>query len=313
MISFIIIGKNEDWRLKKCFDSIIDVIRQDKISSYEIIYVDSKSTDNSLILAKSYKEIHSFLVTGECNAAVARNIGEKVSHGNILFFIDGDMEIFPGFLPKIITDENTLSYPFISGIFDDINYNETWKYESTSRRHKLSEGDPDSFESVTGGLFLIQRNLWEMTRGMDTRFKRSQDFDLGLRLSSMGYKLCRKAIYLAKHHTQTYTIRPHFLTNIKYTGLILRKHFYSKSYLPIFAKQQYTTIILLLCIFCSFVVRLHYGWIIYLLCIAYKTRNQYKKLWYRNLLIPCYKDVLLIFSFLFFHPKKIEEKYTKIL
>ena len=77
MISFIVIGKNEGLRLKKCFESIHKAIDYDSIKNYEIIYVDSKSIDNSLALAKTFSDIKVFLITGENNAAIARNIGQK--------------------------------------------------------------------------------------------------------------------------------------------------------------------------------------------------------------------------------------------
>jgi glycosyltransferase involved in cell wall biosynthesis len=118
MISFIIIGKNEGWRLKKCLHSIAYIIEQDKIVDYEIIYVDSKSTDNSVELAKQHGA-KVYLVIGECNAAIARNIGAKEAIGDILFFIDGDMELLSGFLPKVI-ENGKLVYPFVSGLFIDV-------------------------------------------------------------------------------------------------------------------------------------------------------------------------------------------------
>ena len=63
MISFIIIGKNEGWRLQKCLQSISYVVEQDAIVNYEIIYVDSQSTDNSIELAKQYGA-KAFFITG---------------------------------------------------------------------------------------------------------------------------------------------------------------------------------------------------------------------------------------------------------
>ena len=48
MISFIVIGRNEGWKLTKCFESIYDTINYNKLINYEIIYVDSASTDDSI-------------------------------------------------------------------------------------------------------------------------------------------------------------------------------------------------------------------------------------------------------------------------
>ena len=105
MISFIVIGKNEGWKLKLCFDSIQNVVSQDGITDYEVIYVDSRSIDDSIQLAKTYPNTRVFMITGECNAGVGRNVGAKEAKGDILFFVDGDMEIQAGFLCKVLTNE----------------------------------------------------------------------------------------------------------------------------------------------------------------------------------------------------------------
>jgi len=128
MISFIIIGKNEGWKLLKSIESVFKAIEINKIKNSEVIYVDSKSTDNTLNAIKKYKNLKIVLIEGETNAAVARNIGFKESANQNLVFIDGDMEIKSDFLPLILDNNNNLKYPFCSGNW--INYN----YDSFQRR-----------------------------------------------------------------------------------------------------------------------------------------------------------------------------------
>lgn len=306
MISFIIIGKNEGWRLEKCLQSIVSIVKQDKIVDYEIIYVDSRSTDNSIELAKQYGA-KAFLITGECNAAIARNIGAKEAIGDILFFIDGDMELFSGFLPKVLTQDGRLEYPFISGIFNDIIHDMDWNYLHTSRRHKLQEGDADSVETTTGGLFLIEHSLWDKVGGMDTRFKRSQDYDLGLRLSQMGYPLHRKAILLANHYMRQYTMRDDYVINVKYTALLLRKHWNNVNYLKIFVKQQYTTLVLLLSI--ALTILSPCFLFLYIITILYKNVKQNNLLrWWK----PIVRDCVLLWALCFFVPKEYELIYKQL-
>ena len=93
MISFIIIGYNEEKFLDKCFQSIYNAILCAQINKYEIIYVDSNSSDKSIAIAEVYKEVKIFKIIGKHNAAIGRNIGAKEARGDILFFIDGDLEI----------------------------------------------------------------------------------------------------------------------------------------------------------------------------------------------------------------------------
>ncbi len=306
MISFIIIGKNEGWRLEKCLQSIVSIVKQDKIVDHEIIYVDSRSTDNSIELAKQYGA-KAFLITGECNAAIARNVGAKEAIGDILFFIDGDMELFPGFLSKVLTQDGRLEYPFLSGIFNDIVHDLDWNYLHTSRRHKLQEGNTDSVETTTGGLFLIEHSLWDKVGGMDTRFKRSQDYDLGLRLSHMGYPLHRKTILLANHYMRQYSMRNDYVINVKYTALLLRKHWNNIDYLKIFIKQQYTTISLVLSMILSFIS----PWflILYVVSIVYKVIKQKNwKRWWN----PIVRDCTLLWALCFFVPKEYELIYKQL-
>lgn len=306
MISFIIIGKNEGWRLEKCLQSIVSIVKQDKIVDYEIIYVDSRSIDNSIELAKQYGA-KVFLISGECNAAIARNIGAKEAVGDILFFIDGDMELFPGFLPKVLEKKWKLEYPFLSGIFNDIVHDLDWNYLHTSRRHKLQEGNADSVETTTGGLFLIEHSLWDKVGGMDTRFKRSQDYDLGLRLSRMGYPLHRKAILLANHYMRQYTIRNDYVGNVKYTALLMRKHWNDIDYLKIFFKQQYTTVLLLLSIALSFLS----PWfvVLYLVAVCYKN---YKQRNWISFWRPIVRDCVLLWALLFFVPNEYGLNYKMV-
>lgn len=312
MISFIVIGKNEGWRLKKCFDSIYKVTSQDNIKSFEIIYVDSKSTDGSLEIAYSYNDIKTFLITGECNAAVARNIGANEAKGDTLFFIDGDMEIAPNFLPQVLDKDGKLIYPFLSGILEDIYYDKNWNYINSSERYKLGVTTPDRYEKVTGGLFIITAELWRGVEGMDTRFKKSQDFDLGLRLSAMRLPLCRKSIFLARHHTISYYSRKNNASTVKYLALLARKHTLNKHYFSVFLFSQYTLAIFCLSV-CVSLIGYPIVWILYLLSLTYKisvARKKDEQIHWLELLFYFFKrDLLFLSSFLFFYPNRIKLQY----
>ena len=97
MVSFIIIGKNEGWRLLKSVESVYNAIELNKLENAEVIYVDSKSSDGSLSKIKKYDRLKIVLIEGEANAAIARNIGFLEPTKQNLIFIDGDMEIKSAF------------------------------------------------------------------------------------------------------------------------------------------------------------------------------------------------------------------------
>ncbi len=180
MISFIVIGKNEGWRITKCLKSIFKCIEENSLKEFEIIYVDSNSTDDSREDAQKFKGVKVLNLIADCNAAIARNVGIKYSSGDTLFFIDGDMEIQSEFLGQVYHPAKGLSREFISGNWMNYNYDENDILIGKDLFLKL---DNDIIQSTTGGLFLIKRSTWEGIGGMRNMFKKSQDIDLGLRLS----------------------------------------------------------------------------------------------------------------------------------
>lgn len=307
MISFVVIGKNEGWRLEKCLASIHQVIAKDGINDWEIVYVDSKSIDESINIAKRY-DARPYLITGECNAAIARNIGAKEARGEVLFFIDGDMEIMAGFLPQVMNETGTLIYPFVSGIFNDIEYDKCWNYIRTTRRHKLREGNPDSVEVTTGGLFLITRVLWEQLGGMDNRLRRSQDYDFGLRMAEVNIPLHRKAILLANHYMVQYVVRNDYILNSKYTALLFRKHWKNSHYLSLFIKQNYTAMVLLMMIVLSWLFP--WSWLAYLSVLLYKNIKQKNQIQYYWRLFA--RDVVLLFSIIGYYPDYPTIEYKSV-
>ena len=53
---------------------------------FEIIYVDSGSTDDSIKHALSYKDVKVVQLTKDANSAIARNVGANIAKGIYLVF-----------------------------------------------------------------------------------------------------------------------------------------------------------------------------------------------------------------------------------
>lgn len=199
-IAFIIIGKNEGIKIEKCLSSVFNAISKNQLNTYEVIYVDSNSTDDSLSYALKFNNVKIIKLTGEVNAAVARNEGAKAVDKKILFFIDGDMEINSDFLPLAIYEPSVLKHEFISGDF--ISIDKTSGMESNKiKYHDLKD---DAFMVTTGGIFIIYKEFWDRLNGMKPKFRRSQDIDFGLRMSQNGIKLLRLKEIIAYHNTVFY-------------------------------------------------------------------------------------------------------------
>ena len=200
LVSFIVIGRNEGWKLRKCLQSIFGFVSKYSDKFFEIIYVDSKSTDNSIEIAKSFQIIKIFKITGEANAAIARNIGAKEAKGERLFFIDGDMELNEGFLEKYLYDN---TYDYFTGQVYDVLYDDNWN-KIGEKFHYRKIYNPTHINS-TGGIFVIDKSLWDSVGGMKTKYKRSQDLDLSLRLARNNKRVLRFPDLICLHHTIPHT------------------------------------------------------------------------------------------------------------
>ncbi len=320
MISFIIIGKNEGWKLLKSIESVFKAIEINKIKNSEVIYVDSKSTDNTLNEIKKYKYLKVALITGDVNAAVARNIGFKESTNQNLVFIDGDMEIQSDFLPLIIDNSNNLKFPFCSGNW--INYN----YDNFQRRKLLSkeikkEMTKNEIEFISGGLFAIRRDTWESVGGMRTVFRRSQDWDLALRLAKKDVFLYRLKEVFAHHHTLSpkesiNKMWSMFRSGYKlYRIVILRGNFFNKYQWKHFIRINYTFILFLVMLISFLISGLTTFIFVYFAAIFIRNLFTYRnKLFYvlNGFVIALLYDIAFLGALFFFYPKKLAFKYKVI-
>lgn len=228
MISFIIIGKNEGAGIKRCLSSIVKLTKTLECPS-EIIYVDSASTDNSVELAVGFEDVDVYVLTEDNNAAIARNVGADKSKGDVLFFIDGDMELLPAALSSLFDKAYNLNHDFISGNFENFYYSQSGEF-SHREVYKKVQCNQDEFQKTTGGLFAITRKLWFSVNGMNPLFAKGQDLDLGYRLAKRRVFLLRKKEVIANHHTIDYKDKTRLWQSFKNGSLFLprailyRKH-----------------------------------------------------------------------------------------
>lgn len=314
MISFIVIGRNEGWKLPKCIQSIVDLIEHDKTNLYEILYVDSNSTDDSIKKVKAFKEVKVFKLIGDINAAIARNVGAKEARGDIFFFMDGDMEINVESFFEIFDNNMKLKYEFISGDFQNFYYENSISKEciSTEMYHKNKKIKK---EFTTGGLFAINKDKWMMVNGMRNIFKRSQDMDLGLRLSKKGIYMHRLPINLAKHHTVNYRSKIRMWNNLKDSthlygrSLLYKKNIFNINMLKLMMKQDYSLVFLILVILASLIFKKIELMILYPVILVLRSVSR------RNLKYIIYfllRDIKVLFGFVLFQPKNKSISYILV-
>ena len=117
MISVVVIGRNEGERLHACMESIHAALT---ILSHEIIYVDSRSTDGSVHIAKTHGARCFILSDEKTTAGLGRFVGTKEAKGEYLLFLDGDMQLEKGFCEKAMMAMSQRGYDGCTGIRKDV-------------------------------------------------------------------------------------------------------------------------------------------------------------------------------------------------
>src|SRR5580704_10854263 len=95
-LAVVVIGRNEGERLTRCLQSVQHV-------TYggfrpEIIYVDSASSDDSVVRATQAGARVIVLPPGPTTAARGRNAGWKSTEAEFVLFLDGDTILHPDFV-----------------------------------------------------------------------------------------------------------------------------------------------------------------------------------------------------------------------
>lgn len=325
MISIIIIGKNEGWKIHSCIKSIYNMINIHKDIEFEIFYIDSNSTDNSINIVKKFKNIHIYKIIQNENSAFARNLGALKSKGDILFFIDGDMEVHQFFLKHALFN-NKLKYDCLTGHLDDFFYTNNGIFIAKKPRTYFKNiPTKEAVLKTNGGIFLIKREHWFKIAGMRTKYKRSQDIDFTLRLNEIGITTIRIPYLIAKHNTVSYNDTKRMWKilaygNFLYPALIFRDHIKKIYIWKKTLRAQYTAFFL---IFFTILSALFHSSIFFLyplitlLRIFLITKKEPKstKIAYfvlNKFFNQIFSDICFWIGLLFFYPKNSTSKYIKI-
>ncbi len=100
-LSIIIPCKNESGVVNHLLD---DLVAQRRQAPYQVIVVDSQSTDDTIKQAKTYRPRLPIITTSaqKKGVAEARNWGRRQATGDMLLFLDADCRLSPDFIEKFM-------------------------------------------------------------------------------------------------------------------------------------------------------------------------------------------------------------------
>ena len=204
-LSVVIIGRNESVHLAKCIES---AIHSGKLSGllFEIIYVDSASTDDSVRIACQYPISVIRIEPGEWRCAAAgRCLGTRFARGNYVAFLDGDMVCAPNWFKKALQYfyEDQGNVGAISGNRLDIDPNSPAK-QARCIRHCYS--DIVEIQKLSGAS-IISRDALDASGGFDPHLISFEERELAGRIRNAGFKILGIPHDMVEHHGFAYGVR----------------------------------------------------------------------------------------------------------
>lgn len=231
-LSVVIITENEQDRIGGCIESIITAARR-AVPSFEIILVDSASTDRTVEIAGKYPITILRIPEEETvSCGAGRYVGDHVARGDLVLHVDGDMRLTDSWLTGAVDVLETES---------DVAAVEGW----------LNESDDTAVREVSkvGGVMCYDADALAAVGGFDPFLHGYEDIDVGYRLTAAGYRLVRLPSVSAEHPTAARSLTEPFRRwrhgYLLASGQTIRKSLANPHILRLLiARQQYKLLVL---------------------------------------------------------------------
>jgi len=239
-ISFVIIGLNAEKFIEGCITSIYAQTKYN--SDWEIIYVDSSSTDRSVELARSFRNITIVHLDDEKpNAAKARNAGWRIAKHDLIQFLDSDSYLKPDWISSALSEISEKK--ILTGGLVEREPNKNYYHEMANIDWQQSLGNvSDKKLKMTksfGGNFIISKNILIELNGFNEELFAGEDSDLSYRIREKGMSIFFIPKIMASHDIQTGCLRSYakrvFRTGMVYTHLALK---YSRKKEKLYLKEM---------------------------------------------------------------------------
>ena len=194
-IGVVVIGRNEGKRLPLCMESVLRVTEK-------VVYVDSGSSDDSVLLAKAM-DISVWELSNDepFSAARGRNEGfakltERYPELEYVQFVDGDCELGNDWLEKAVSflDESK-DVAVVCGFLHE-QYPEKTVY---NRICDIEWRGPVGEIKACGGIFVVRSDVYRRLGGMNKTVIAAEDDEFCLRVRSNGNKIVRIDADMAWH------------------------------------------------------------------------------------------------------------------
>jgi glycosyltransferase involved in cell wall biosynthesis len=191
----VVIARNEEAVIEACLRSVVDAFSEE---SYELIEVDSASTDRTVQIAHGFDaRVICLPDSAPLRPSVGRQVGYKASRGKWILFLDGDSVLEPAWVGPAANAFR--SRPEIGGAAGEMEHISTDTNNVIEHYHDpYSENGYESADYLDGSA-AYTREAFEISGDHNPFLRAGEEEELGTRLRSNGFLLRRLRIPMTRH------------------------------------------------------------------------------------------------------------------
>lgn len=197
-LSVVLITKNQGWNVARLVQSVFTAARG--LVEPEIILVDSASSDDTVVQAQHFPiTVLRLSAEQRLTPAAGRYIGYGASTGEVVLFLDGDMELYPGWLAKAL--QVLATEPTVAGLTGERI--DLPKLAQATDKPALFTDTTLVFADVPqgGGAALYRRAILDQIGQFNPYLYSDEEPELCIRLRCSGYRFVRIAHPIVYHYT----------------------------------------------------------------------------------------------------------------
>ena len=172
--------------------SVLSAVFKQECNELEVVVVDDSSSDNTAKLAAAFP-VKAISCRKRSGAGAARNLGVKETSGDIIVFLDADVELKSGALKSILREYKDTGTAAVLGNYSNdtegLNFASAYKQLYIHQTYASYSGQLNNqFWTAFGS---VRREAFDAVGGFTDSFVGAgyEDIDLGIRLTEKGFNI----------------------------------------------------------------------------------------------------------------------------
>jgi glycosyltransferase involved in cell wall biosynthesis len=198
-LSVILISRNQEWNIARLVESVLRETAP--LPSTEIVLVDSASTDRTTEIAARYPiTVLRLRPNQRLTAAAGRYVGYKRTTGNLVLFLDGDMELCQGWLEQAIAVMQSRSE--VGVVCGRLIHRPVAPIKPADEPPEFPNADVAGCDDVrAGGAAMYRRSVMEQVGTWNPYLYSDEEPEICLRIRYAGYRILRLARPIVFHYS----------------------------------------------------------------------------------------------------------------